>query len=94
MRFRTEQPPYSMLARRIETSVLPVCPRLGMGVLTWSPLAWGFLSGKYGTGRDPDVTAARPALARTASIRHGRPTRPSSRPPGSSLTRPVSARPA
>ena len=38
-RFRTEQPPYSLLARGIEASVLPVCQRSGMGVLTWSPLA-------------------------------------------------------
>jgi aryl-alcohol dehydrogenase-like predicted oxidoreductase len=46
LRFRTEQPPYSMLARGIETSVLPVCQRYGMGVLVWSPLASGFLSGR------------------------------------------------
>lgn len=39
LRLRTEQPPYSMLARGIETSVLPTCQRLGMGVLTWSSLA-------------------------------------------------------
>src|SRR5205823_1988346 len=41
-RFRTEQPPYSVLARGIERSVLPACQRYGMGVLTWSPLAFGF----------------------------------------------------
>jgi aryl-alcohol dehydrogenase-like predicted oxidoreductase len=64
MRFRTEQPPYSMLTRGIEADVLPVCQRLGMGVLTWSPLAWGFLSGRYRKGRDPDFSAGRPALAR------------------------------
>ena len=46
-RFRTEQPPYSILTRGIEASVLPEARRLGMGVLTWSPLAFGFLSGKY-----------------------------------------------
>jgi aryl-alcohol dehydrogenase-like predicted oxidoreductase len=63
MRFRTEQPPYSMLARGIEADVLPVCQRLGMGVLTWSPLAWGFLSGRYRKDRDPDFTAGRPSLA-------------------------------
>jgi aryl-alcohol dehydrogenase-like predicted oxidoreductase len=63
MRFRTEQPPYSMLARGIETSLLPLCQRLGMGVLTWSPLAWGFLSGQYSSGRDVDLTAGRAALA-------------------------------
>jgi aryl-alcohol dehydrogenase-like predicted oxidoreductase len=63
LRFRTEQPPYSLLARGIESSVLPVCQRLGMGVLTWSPLAWGFLSGRYRTGQDVDLSAGRPALA-------------------------------
>ncbi|WP_414710978.1 aldo/keto reductase [Pseudonocardia sp.] len=62
LRFRTEQPPYSLLARGIESSVLPTCQRLGMGVLTWSPLAWGFLSGKYRNGRDVDLSAGRPAL--------------------------------
>jgi aryl-alcohol dehydrogenase-like predicted oxidoreductase len=63
MRFRTEQPPYSLLARGIEASVLPACQRLGMGVLTWSPLAWGFLSGRYRKGQDVDLAAGRPALA-------------------------------
>ncbi|WP_406080783.1 aldo/keto reductase [Micromonospora sp. NBC_00858] len=61
-RFRTEQPPYSILARGIETSVLPVCQRLGMGVLVWSPLASGFLSGRYRAGRPVDLSAGRPAL--------------------------------
>jgi aryl-alcohol dehydrogenase-like predicted oxidoreductase len=63
-RFRTEQPPYSLLARGIETSVLPVCRRLGMGVLTWSPLAWGFLTGRYRKDRPIDLSAGRPALNR------------------------------
>ncbi|GAB3938313.1 aldo/keto reductase [Micromonospora vulcania] len=61
-RFRTEQPPYSMLARGIEASVLPVCQRLDMGVLVWSPLASGFLSGRYRSGRPVDLGAGRPAL--------------------------------
>jgi aryl-alcohol dehydrogenase-like predicted oxidoreductase len=63
LRFRTEQPPYSLLARGIESAVLPTCQRLGMGVLTWSPLAWGFLSGKYRKGQDVDLSAGRAALA-------------------------------
>jgi len=46
-RFRTEQPPYSLLTRAIEYDVLPTCLRHGMGVLTYSPLAGGWLSGKY-----------------------------------------------
>ncbi|WP_405798378.1 aldo/keto reductase [Streptomyces sp. NBC_01506] len=62
MRFRTEQPPYSILARGIETSVLPVCERYGMGVLTWSPLASGFLTGKYRQGGTVDMTSGRAAL--------------------------------
>lgn len=47
MRFRTEQPPYNLLARGIERDVLPVADRWGMGVLTWSPLAFGFLTGHH-----------------------------------------------
>lgn len=61
-RFRTEQPPYSILARGIEADVLPVARRYGMGVLTWSPLASGFLSGKYRLGRPVDMTSGRAAL--------------------------------
>ena len=51
-RFRTEQPPYSMLTRAIEYDVLPTCLRHGMGVMAYSPLAGGWLSGKYRKGRD------------------------------------------
>ena len=46
-RFRTEQPPYSILNRTIESEVLPVCQRYGMGALVWSPLAKGMLTGRY-----------------------------------------------
>ncbi|MBL1083824.1 aldo/keto reductase [Streptomyces actinomycinicus] len=59
MRMRTEQPPYSILARGVERSVLPTAQRLGMGVLTWSPLASGFLSGAYRQGRPVDLTGGR-----------------------------------
>jgi aryl-alcohol dehydrogenase-like predicted oxidoreductase len=54
IRFRTEQPPYSILARGIEANVLPAAQRYGMGVLTWGPLSAGWLSGRdvtAGTGR-------------------------------------------
>ncbi len=51
-RFVTEQPPYSILARGIETEVLPTTQRYGMGVLPWSPLAGGWLSGRYRKGVD------------------------------------------
>jgi aryl-alcohol dehydrogenase-like predicted oxidoreductase len=54
-RFRTEQPPYSMLVRAIEFDVLPTCQRHGIGVLTYSPLAGGWLTGKYRKGQQ--VTA-------------------------------------
>jgi aryl-alcohol dehydrogenase-like predicted oxidoreductase len=50
-RFRTEQPPYSLLARQIEADVLPTCLRYGIGVLTYSPLAMGWLSGQYRKGQ-------------------------------------------
>ncbi len=51
-RFRSEQPPYSLLTRAIEYDVLPTCLRHGMGVMTYSPLAGGWLSGKYRKGRE------------------------------------------
>ena len=46
-RFRTEQPPYSILNRGIEREVLPVAQQYGMGTLVWSPLAGGLLTGRY-----------------------------------------------
>src|SRR5262245_9614129 len=61
-RFRTEQPPYSILARGIETTVLPVCQRYRMGVLVWSPLASGFLTGRYRKGQPVDLSTGRAAL--------------------------------
>jgi aryl-alcohol dehydrogenase-like predicted oxidoreductase len=51
-RLSTEQPPYSMLARGIEDDLLQVCQNYGMGVLSWSPLAGGWLSGNFGTGKE------------------------------------------
>jgi Aldo/keto reductase family len=49
-RFRTEQPPYSLLTRAIEYDMLPTCLRHGMGVMAYSPLAGRRLSGKYRKG--------------------------------------------
>ena len=49
-RFVCEQPPYSMLVRGVEADVLPTCRRYGMGVIPWSPLAGGWLSGKWRKG--------------------------------------------
>ncbi len=51
-RFVCEQPQYSMLVRRVEAEVLPVCAKYGMGVIPWSPLAGGWLSGRYNRGGD------------------------------------------
>ncbi len=54
-RFICEQPPYSMLVRGVENDVLPTCRRYGMGVIPWSPLAGGWLTGRYRLGSDlPD----------------------------------------
>ena len=50
-RFRTEQPPYSILNRSTEREVLPVCQTYGMGALVWSPLAKGMLTGRYRRGQ-------------------------------------------
>jgi len=62
LRFRTEQPPYSILARGIESSVLPICQRYGMGVLTWSPLGSGVLSGRYCKDQPVDMSVGRARL--------------------------------
>jgi aryl-alcohol dehydrogenase-like predicted oxidoreductase len=58
-RFVCEQPPYSILIRRIEADVLPVCERYGMGVIPWSPLAGGWLSGRYRKGGDSPADSRR-----------------------------------
>jgi aryl-alcohol dehydrogenase-like predicted oxidoreductase len=58
-RFVCEQPPYSMLIRAVEADVLPTCRRYGMGVIPWSPLAGGWLSGKY--RKDADIETSRRA---------------------------------
>ncbi len=54
----SEQPPYSLLARGVEREVLPVAQRHGLAVIPWSPLAGGWLSGRYRRG------AAQPASSR------------------------------
>ncbi|MER5757583.1 aldo/keto reductase [Streptomyces sp. NPDC002088] len=58
VRFRTEQPPYSILNRSIEREVLPVCERYGMGTMIWSPLAGGLLTGRYRKDRQADTHRA------------------------------------
>jgi aryl-alcohol dehydrogenase-like predicted oxidoreductase len=52
-RFVCEQPPYSMLVRGVEAEVLPVCRKHDMGVIPWSPLAGGWLSGGWRKGKEP-----------------------------------------
>ncbi|WP_282084647.1 aldo/keto reductase [Streptomyces tendae] len=54
-RYVTEQPSYSMLQRGIESHVLPVTEQYGLGVLAWSPLASGWLSGAVRAGREVDT---------------------------------------
>jgi aryl-alcohol dehydrogenase (NADP+) len=59
-RFRTEQPPYSILDRGIERDMLPTAQRYGMGVMVWSPLSKGMLTGRYRKGQPlPDSLRAR-----------------------------------
>jgi len=71
--FRTEEAPYSILNRVLEYDLLPVCQRLGIGVLAFGPLAGGWLSGRYRSGQEvalsgprshrPQMDAAAPANA-------------------------------
>jgi aryl-alcohol dehydrogenase-like predicted oxidoreductase len=49
-RFVCEQPPYSMVVRDAEADVLPACQKYGLGVMTWSPLGGGWLSGRWRAG--------------------------------------------
>ena len=68
-RFRCEQPPYSILTRAIEHDVLPTCQRYGMGVIPYSPLAGGWLSGRWRkeTGQQ---SSTRASVSPTASTCH------------------------
>ncbi|WNG27220.1 aldo/keto reductase [Cystobacter fuscus] len=61
-RFVCEQPPYSLLVRGVEADILPTCQRHGMGVIPWSPLAGGWLSGKWRKG------SAAPSTPRAARM--------------------------
>ncbi len=59
VRFRSEQPPYSIFVRGIEAEVLPTCQKYGMGVIPWSPLAAGWLTGRYRQDTGVDMTVGR-----------------------------------
>jgi aryl-alcohol dehydrogenase-like predicted oxidoreductase len=61
-RFVCEQPPYSLLVRGVEADVLPTCARYGMGVIPWSPLAGGWLSGRWRKGQDAPASSRRTRL--------------------------------
>lgn len=52
-RFVCEQPPYHLLDRRIERELIPMAQTYGIGLIPWSPLAGGFLTGKYKRGQEP-----------------------------------------
>lgn len=51
-RFVTEQPPYHLLDRSIERELIPLAQTYGLAILPWSPLARGFLTGKYVRGQE------------------------------------------
>jgi aryl-alcohol dehydrogenase-like predicted oxidoreductase len=61
-RFVCEQPPYSLLVRGVEADVLPVCKRYGMGVIPWSPLAGGWLSGRWRKGQGAPTSSRQQRL--------------------------------
>lgn len=74
-RFRSEQPAYSILNRGIESEVLPVTQRYGMGALVWSPLAKGMLTGRIRKGQETDLRRA----SMLTSFSDEAPSTPSSR---------------
>jgi aryl-alcohol dehydrogenase-like predicted oxidoreductase len=70
-RFVCEQPPYSILTRGIEADVLPVAQRYGMGVIPWSPLAGGMLSGRHRRGTAPEPSHRQRLWERRGMVRSG-----------------------
>ncbi len=94
----TEQPPYSILCRHIERDVLPACLRHGIGVIVWSPLSGGWLTGKYrGAGDAPAGLAGgdQPRPLRWRTTRRRRPPSIASRgsPPRPACPSPISPSP-
>jgi aryl-alcohol dehydrogenase-like predicted oxidoreductase len=59
VRFRCEQPPYSIFVRGIERDVLPACQKYGMGVIAWSPLGGGWLTGRIRRDTGVDMSKGR-----------------------------------
>jgi aryl-alcohol dehydrogenase-like predicted oxidoreductase len=68
VRPHTEQPPYSILTRGIENEVLPTCRQYGIGVIPWSPLQGGWLSGRY--RKDTDIEGPTSAARRRLTNRY------------------------
>lgn len=68
-RFVTEQPPYHILDRRVERELFPVAQSYGLGIIPWSPLAGGLLTGKYA----PDKKAPKNSRYKEGKFRSGEP---------------------
>ncbi|GAA2061136.1 aldo/keto reductase [Streptomyces albiaxialis] len=62
LRPRSEQAPYSMLARGVEGAVLPTARKYDVGVLVWGPLSAGWLSGRIRSAADIDLSQGRTAI--------------------------------
>jgi aryl-alcohol dehydrogenase-like predicted oxidoreductase len=60
-RFRCEQPPYSLLNRAIERAELPTIEKYGMGAIIWGPLSSGWLTGRYSSAEQIDLSVGRAA---------------------------------
>lgn len=72
-RFVTEQPPYHLLDRRIERELIPMAQTHGLGLMPWSPLAGGFLSGKYKRGQNaPEGARINPDFHRSSMLENDR----------------------
>jgi aryl-alcohol dehydrogenase-like predicted oxidoreductase len=68
-RFVTEQPPYHLLDRSIERELVPMAQTYGLAILPWSPLARGFLTGKYPRGGNlPDDSRAARDMTASATM--------------------------
>ena len=72
-RFVSEQPPYHLLDRRIERELVPMAQTYGIALIPWSPLAGGFLTGKY-TRKEP-APKTRASPSRTSGLTGISPTR-------------------
>ncbi len=68
-RFVCEQPPYHLLDRRIERELVPMAQTYGFGVIPWSPLAGGMLTGKYRRGQEPPEDSRWAAYANNPAMR-------------------------